>query len=174
MTAPADPPAVPPVWWSPTHGVIQASATGISYSILAGCKAINGLPPDAVEWPFPSAGAVPDTPGRCGDTGELLFGKTFCCELRAGHAGWHREGVTEWSGVVARRAAGAVPDTGHEFGPTSRCVCTHAVVQHDANWVCQSWAANADGSADMHRPCPCMRFASASPSGDTGQEARDA
>lgn len=53
MTAPE-----PPVYWSPTKGVLQVSATGFGYSQLAGHTSVRELPSDAVRL-VPAAGAVP-------------------------------------------------------------------------------------------------------------------
>lgn len=56
------------------------------------------------EWRAGHTDHAPPTPGRCGVAGvrieSLERSETPVCELRAGHAGWHKDGVTEWGQIV--------------------------------------------------------------------------
>ena len=65
----------------------------------------------------------PHTPGRCGAVLEQICASQPppCCALPAGHAGWHKDGPTEWTpdglGVgIGRSEPGESADTGQENG----------------------------------------------------------
>jgi len=88
---------------NPVERVFVAACAGL---ISAGLVAMVSLALQSAHvWPGVAVGfgttglltflRMPAEPGRCGD---VLSGmsRMYVCELRAGHRGMHREGVTEW------------------------------------------------------------------------------